>query len=51
MPGSEIIRDMNEGHSPGKAAAERFLGDVIRADGGAPIHNGSENEQRSLDST
>jgi hypothetical protein len=32
-------------------AADRLLRSVIREDGGPLIHNGSEDEQRSFDST
>jgi hypothetical protein len=34
-----------------KLPADRFLRNVIHEDGGPLIHNGSEEEQRSLDST
>jgi hypothetical protein len=30
---------------------ERLLRDVVQADGGPMLHNGSEEEQRSFDST
>ena len=49
--GGEIIRDLNEDPSRRKVAAERLLRNVIHEDGGPLIHNGSEDEQRSFDST
>jgi hypothetical protein len=51
MLGGEIIRDLNQDPSRRKVAADRLLNDVIHADGGPPIHNGSEEAQRSFDST
>src|SRR5580658_7511704 len=51
MLGGEIIRDLNYTPSLRKMAADRLLRDVLHADGGPLIHNGSEEEQRSLDST
>ena len=51
MLGGEIIRDLNYTHSLRKVAAKQLLRDVVHADGGPLIHNGSEEEQRSLDST
>jgi hypothetical protein len=49
--GGEIIRDLHEDPSLRKVAAERLLRKVIHEDGGPLIHNGSEEEQRSFDST
>ena len=49
--GGEIIRDLNEDPSLRKVAAEKLLRNVIHEDGGPLIHNGSEDEQRSFDST
>jgi len=49
--GGEIIRDLHEDPSLRKVAVERLLRDVIDQDGGPLIHNGSEDEQRSFDST
>src|ERR1700726_2609129 len=49
--GGEIIRDLNYDPSLRKVAAQRLLRDVVEADGGLLIYNGSEEEQRSLDST
>lgn len=49
--GGEIIRDLHEDPSLRKLAAERLLRKVIHHDGGPLIHNGSEDEQRSFDST
>jgi hypothetical protein len=51
MLGGEIIRDLNYTPSLRKLAMTRLLRDVLHADGGPLIHNGSEEEQRSLDST
>jgi len=51
MLGGEIIRDLNYTPSLRKVAAERLLRNVVHVDGGPLIHNGSEEEQRSLDST
>ena len=51
MLGGEIIRDLNEDPSLRKVAADRILSDVIHDDGGPLIHNGSEEAQRSFDST
>jgi len=51
MLGGEIIRDLNQDPSLRKVAAYRLLSDVIHADGGPLIHNGSEEAQRSFDST
>jgi hypothetical protein len=49
--GGEIIRDLNEDPPLRKLPVERLLHDAIDADGGPLIHNGSEEEQRSFDST
>jgi hypothetical protein len=51
MLGGEIARALHEGASPRKAAVDRRLRDVIHEDGGPLIHNGSEQERRSFDST
>jgi hypothetical protein len=51
MLGGEIIRDLNQDPSLRKVAADRLLSDAIHADGGPLIHNGSEEVQRSFDST
>jgi hypothetical protein len=51
MLGGEIIRDLNEDPSLRKVATDRILTHVIHADGGPLIHNGSEETQRSFDST
>jgi len=51
MLGGEIIHDLNEDPSLRKVAAQRLLRDAVHAEGGPLIHNGSEEEQRSLDST
>ena len=51
MLGGEIIRDLHYNPSLRKIAADRLLRKAIHEDGGPLIHNGSEEEQRSLDST
>jgi hypothetical protein len=49
--GGEIIRDLNYDPSLRKVAADRLLRKVVHEDGGPLIYNGSEDEQRSFDST
>jgi len=49
--GGEIIRDLNQDPSLRKLPAERLLQRVIGDDGGPLVHNGSEEEQGSFDST
>jgi hypothetical protein len=49
--GGEIIRDLNYDPSLRKVAAQRLLRNVVGLDGGPLIYNGSEEDQRSLDST
>ena len=49
--GGEIIRDLNEDRSLRKLPVDRILHDAVGEDGGPLIHNGSEEEQRSFDST
>jgi hypothetical protein len=49
--GGEIIRDLNFAPSLRKVAAQQLIRDVVGVDGGLLIYNGSEEEQRSLDST
>jgi len=49
--GGEIIRDLNQTPSLRKVSVERLIRDLIHEDGGPLIHNGSEEEQRSFDST
>jgi hypothetical protein len=49
--GGEIIRDLNYDPSQRKVPAQRLLRDAVHTDGGPLIHNGSEEQQRSLDST
>ena len=51
MLGGEIIRDLYEDPSLRKVAADRLLRDVIYEDGGPLLYHGSEEEQRSFDST
>ena len=49
--GGEIIRDLNYTPALRKVPAEKLLRDVVGADGGPLIYDGSEEDQRSLDST
>jgi hypothetical protein len=49
--GGEIIRELNQTPSLRRVGVERLLRDLIHADGGPLIHNDSEDEQRSFDST
>jgi hypothetical protein len=49
--GGEIIRDLNQTPSLRKVGVERLLRDLIHEDGGPLIHNDSEEEQHSFDST
>lgn len=49
--GGEIIRDLHYDPSLRKRDAEWLLRSVIHEDGGPLIHNGSEEAQRSFDST
>ena len=49
--GGEIIRDLNEDPSLRKVPADRLLHRVVGDHGGPLIHNGSEEEQSSFDST
>jgi hypothetical protein len=49
--GGEIIRDLNCTPALRKVPAEKLIRDVVGADGGPLIYKGSEEEQRSLDST
>ena len=49
--GGEIIRDLNYDPSLRKLAGERLLRKVIHEDGGPLLYHGSEDEQRSFDST
>ena len=49
--GGEIIRDVNDDPSLRNVATETLVTNVIHQDGGALIHNGWEDEQRSFDST
>jgi hypothetical protein len=49
--GGEIIRDLHYDPSLRKLAADRLLRDAVHEDGGPLVHNGSEEEQRSFDST
>lgn len=49
--GGEIIRDLHYDPALRKLSAEKLLRNVIHEDGGPLVHNGSEDEQRSFDST
>ena len=49
--GGEIIRDLNYAPSLRKKTAEQLLRHAVDDDGGPLIHNGSEEDQRSLDAT
>jgi hypothetical protein len=49
--GGEIIRDLHYDPSLRKVAAEKLLRKVVHEDGGPLLHSGSEDEQRSFDST
>jgi hypothetical protein len=49
--GGEVIRDLNEDGKLRKIPTEMLLLKVLDVDGGPLIHNGSEEEQRSFDST
>jgi hypothetical protein len=49
--GGEIIRNLHEDPPRRKLSAERLLRKAVYEDGGPLIHTGSENEQRSFDST
>jgi hypothetical protein len=49
--GGEIIRDLHYGPSLRKLSAERLLRQAIHEYGGPSIQNGSDEQQRSIDST
>ena len=49
--GGEIVRDLNCKPSQRKKTAEQLLRHAVYDDGGPLIHNGSEEDQRSLDAT
>jgi hypothetical protein len=49
--GGEVIRDLHDDPSLRKVAAHRLLRTVVHQDGGPLLYNGSEDEQRSFDST
>ena len=49
--GGEIIRDLHYDRSRRKWTADRLLRDAVHPDGGPLVHNGSEEQQRSFDST
>jgi hypothetical protein len=49
--GAEIIRDLNDDPALRKVPLARLLRDVVQADGGPLLYHGSEDAQRSFDST
>jgi hypothetical protein len=49
--GGDIIRDLHYSPSLRKVDGDRLLREAIHADGGPLVHNGSEETQRSFDST
>jgi hypothetical protein len=49
--GGEIIRDLHYDSSLRKKSAAQLLRKVIHEDGGPLVHNGSEEDQRSFDTT
>jgi len=49
--GGEISRDLHYNPSLRKKTAEQLLRNAVYDDGGPLIHNGSEEDQRSLDAT
>ena len=49
--GGEIIRDLNDDPSLRKITADHLLRQVLHADGGPLLYNGSEEAQRAFDST
>jgi hypothetical protein len=49
--GGEIIRDLHYDPSLRKVAAGRLLRSAVHEYGGPAVHNGSEEDQRSFDST
>src|ERR1700687_1278620 len=49
--GGEIIREGNDEPRLRNKSAEQLVRNVIHEDGGPLIHNGSEDERRSFDST
>ena len=49
--GGEIIRDLHYYPSLRKKSAYRLLFDAVHEYGGPAVHNGSEEQQRSVDST
>jgi hypothetical protein len=49
--GGEIIRDLNETPSPRKVPVEDLVFDVLQEGGPLLYHGGSEEEQRSFEST
>jgi hypothetical protein len=49
--GGEIIRDLHYDPSLRKRPADRLLRDAVHEYGGPAVHNGSDEQQRSVDST
>jgi hypothetical protein len=51
MLGGEIIRNLHYDPALRKMAADLLLRNAVHEDGGPLVHNGSDEEQRSFDST
>jgi hypothetical protein len=51
MLGGQIIRDLNDDPALRRLTADRLLRDVVHTDGGPLLYHGSEDAQRSFDST
>jgi hypothetical protein len=49
--GGEIIRDLHDDPRLRKKTADQLLRAAVHEDGGPLLYNGSEEQQRSLDST
>ena len=49
--GGEIIRDLHYDPSLRMRPAERLLREAVHESGGPSVHNGSDEQQRSVDST
>jgi len=49
--GGEIIRDLHYDPSLRKKTVDQLLRDAVHEHGGPAVHNGSEEQQRSVDST
>ena len=51
MLGGEIIRNLNNDPALRKVPVDRLLRDLVHADGGPLLYHGTEDAQRSFDST